>query len=197
VGLGIKSNINECFDDLSQAFENVKDIAMPRALNTLRDQAQVAGLRKVSDIYGIGPRTTEQYVSVTFADATDLEATISVKGRGFTLEAMQPRQTRAGVTVTIKGKRILVPHSFMISRFGSHVFARGSYAGKSKGTRPTGEAFGRFTFGKGRLPISELFTFGPVEAFSNPEVTEAMQDRVDEQAPAIIAREIKAAARGF
>lgn len=169
---------------------------MPRAINTLRDQAQVAGLRVVSDEYDVGPRTMEKYVSVTFATPGELEATINVKGRGFPFEVFNPRQTRAGVTVTIKGKRVLVPHAFMVERFGSHVFARGGYGGKG-GVLPTGEAFGRFTFGKRRLPIHELFTFGPVEAFSNPDVTTAMQDRIDEQASAVIAREIKAVVRGF
>ena len=191
----VSSNIDAVMKDFDALESAIVDVAMPRALNELRDQAQVAGLREIASQYDVGPRTMEKYVSVKFATAADLEAKISVKGRGFPLADMRPRQTRAGVTVSIKGKRILVPHAFMVAKFGEHVFARGGYQGKTGGVRPTGEAFGRFQFGKGRLPLGELFTFGPVEAFGNAAVTEAMNDRVDAQAGAVLKRELRFAAR--
>jgi hypothetical protein len=186
--ISTRTNIDEVFRDLDAFVASAQNVAVPRALNTLRDQAQVAGLRKISEVYQIGPRTTERYLSITLASPSSPEASINVKGRGFPLSEMKP---------LIKGKRVLIPHAFMVKRFGLHVFARGAYGGKSKGTRPTGERFGRFVFGKGRLPMSELFTFGPAEMLANQDVTDAMQDRIEEQAPVIIAREISAVRRGF
>lgn len=209
MGLAVRHNLDECFGQLEQAFDDVSSIAMPRALNALRDQAQTAGLRKLADIYDIGPRTMDQYVSVTFATSTDLEAMISVKGRGFPLAVFKPTQTALGVAVTIKGKRVVIPHTFIAKTASGHVgvFARGAYGGNGFGA--TTDSFGRFRFGRGHrvkrnnkwgsteLPISELYSFGPVEAFSNNEVTTAMQDRVDEQAAAVISKNIKSAVRGF
>lgn len=167
-------------------------VGMARALNRLRDQAQVAGLRKVSEVYGIGPRTTEKYVSIDLASPDTLEASINAKGAGFPLYALQPRQTRAGVSVRIKGRRVTVPHAFIATMKSGHigVFARGAYGGRGRDIRASG-TFGRFTFGKRRLPINELYSFGPAEAMSNPDVVAAMEDRVDEQAAKVIESEIR------
>lgn len=197
MGLALRNNLDTVFGDMDRYVAAAKSVAAVRVLNALRPMAQTAGLRKISDIYGIGPRTTEQYATVKDATQSDLEASITVKGRGFPLSAFSPVQTPTGVSVLIKGRRVTIPHAFMVQRFGKHVFARGAYLGKSGGLNPTGETFGRFAFGRGRLPIQELYTFGPAEAFANPDVTNAMLDRVEEQAPKVIARELAAVKRGF
>lgn len=177
------------------AFINAAEaVAAPRILNKLSDQASTAGFRKVAELYKVGPRTMQQYASAKLATASDLRSSTVVKGRAFPMSVFQPRQTRSGVTVNIKGKRVLIPHAFLVKRFGSHVFARGGYGGKG-GARPSGQQFGRFLFGRGRLPIQELFTFGPVEAFQNVEVIDAMNDRVQEQAAKVAAQEIRFATR--
>jgi hypothetical protein len=82
VRLSVKTNVDEVIAALDRELSKVNDIAIPRALNDLRDQAQVAGLRKISEIYKIGPRTTEKYVTLKLATTTNLEATITVKGNG-------------------------------------------------------------------------------------------------------------------
>ena len=138
----------------------------------------------------------QRYASRKDARRDDLEASITVKGRGFPLSEFRPVQTAKGVSVVIKGKRITIPHTFMVRRFGQHVFARGAYGGKGL-RKATGETFGRFTYGRTRLPINELYTFAPPDAFSNPEVVQAMDDRVEQQAAAALEREVAAVARGF
>lgn len=181
------------FDDVADA---ILARALPRALNTLRDQAEVAGLRGIADVYQVPASQVRGYIEDEDANSGRLEASITAKGKGFPLSLFRPRQTKQGVQVTVKGRTFVIPHAFMVKRFGQHVFARGGYGGKARGT-PTGEAFGRFAFTKGRLPIAELYTFGPPEALSNTRVTQAMNDRVAQQAPAILARELRAVARGF
>jgi len=119
--------------------------------------------------------------------------------------AFQPRQTRAGVSVSIKGRRVIIPGAFLATTKSGHVgvFARGAYGAKSRRTlRETG-SFGRFKFGRGErvkranrwgsseLPINELFTFGPVESFSNADVTAAVQDRIEEQAAKVLERNLR------
>lgn len=171
-------------------------VAMPRAVNKLVDQAKTAGLRKISDIYGVGPRTMEQYVTIDRATTQVLRATINAKGKGFPLSLFNLRQTKLGVTVRIKGKTVFIPHAFITRLRNSHVgvFARGSYGARGAKLL-TGESFGRFAFGRSRLPINELYTSSPPDALSNPDVLDAMQSRIDDQASKVIAQEVRFAVR--
>ena len=208
--LKVTTNIDAFFADLDRAFASVADVAVPRALNELRDQAETAGKRKAAEVYKLPVRALDKYTTLKLATAGDLAASITVRGPGFPLALFAPRQTRKGVSVSIKGRRIVIPHTFLATMPNGHtgVFARGAYAGKgARVLRETGR-FGRFVFGRGvrvkrpnrwgssELPISELFTLSPPDAFGNPEVTEAMQDRVEQQAAAVLARNIKFARGG-
>lgn len=210
--LSVRTNVDQVMADLEAAFRQVTDVAVPRALNELRDQAQTAGLRKVAEIYKIGVRelANPKYMSLKLATNRDLEASITVRGKGFPLAVFQPRQTRAGVSVQIKGRRVTIPGTFLAKMPSGHlgVFARGAYAGKgSRVLKQTG-TFGRFVFGRGvrvkrpnrwgstELPINELFGFSPGDAFGNADVTQAMQDRVEQQVGAVLARNIKFARGG-
>jgi len=184
------------FAQLDALRASIDDVAKPRTLNTLADQAETAGFRKIGQVYDIPARTMQRYASRRDARAGDLEASITVKGRGFPLSEFRPKQTARGVSVVIKGRRIVIPHTFMVRRFGQHVFARGAYGGKGL-SRATGESFGRFAYGRTRLPINELYTFAPPDAWSNPEVVDAINARVDEQAGKVLQREIAAVSRGF
>jgi hypothetical protein len=192
--LSAKTNADEVFADMDRFVERAQAIAVPRALNKLLDQAQVAGFRTINDIYKIGPRTMEKYARATLAGAGKLEASINVKGAGFPLYAFQPHQTRTGVSVLIKGKRVLILHAFIATLPNGHtgVFARGAYGGKSShALRPAGRGASGFQFGRGRLPINELYTLSPPDAFSNPDVVQAMNDRVEAQAPSVLQQEIR------
>ncbi len=199
MGLSVKHNLDEVLDKLDAWASSVVEVAAPRALNKLLDQAQVAGLRKVNDIYRIGPRTFEKYARVSFAVPGQLEASITVRGAGFPLYLFNPRQVRGkggGVRVTLKGRSVFIPHAFIAKMRSGHVgvFARGAYGGKGKNVS-TGESFGKFQFGRKRYSINELFTFSAPGAFSNPDVTEAMNERVFEQYGSVINQEIRFASR--
>lgn len=189
-------NVAQAEANIDALLARILESALPRAANTLRDQAQTAGYRKINEVYDIPARTMDQYTTLKVSTPNDLEASITVKGRGFPLSTLRPVQTKQGVTILIKRRRVLVPHAFMVARFGQHVFARGSYGGKGA-VRPTGESFGRFVFGSGRLPISELYSFAPPDCLSNNDVRQTMDDRVEQQAPAVLKRELAAVARGF
>lgn len=200
MALRILTNVDEVFDKLDGWAGMVQGLALPRAANKLIDQAQTAGFRKVNDIYRIGPRTFEKYARVALASNGNPTASITVKGAGFPLYLFNPRQVRGkggGVRVTLKGRTFLIPHAFIARMKSGHVgiFARGAYGGKGKQSF-TGEAFGRFQFGKRRYSINELFTFSAPGAFSHPEVTQAMNDRVEEQYGKVINAEIRFASRG-
>lgn len=204
MALRASTNEAEVFAALDAWVDGVHDVAVPRTLNKVMDQAETAGLRVVASLYRVGPRTMEKYLTRGLAKPGDLVATLTAKGLGFPLYVFQPRQTRAGVSVLLKGRRVTIPHAFFKTRKGKvismksghvGVFARGAYGGKGK-INPTGETSGRFHFGKGRFAINELFTFGPPQAMNNRDVIEAMNDRAREQIPAVLAQEIRYASRG-
>lgn len=188
--------------------------ASSRAVNRLADQAKVAGLREVSRIYGIGPRSFERYVTTKMAADGEFRASIRAKGSGLPLYLFDARQTARGVSVRVKGHRFVIPHAF-IARMTSGrvgVFARGGYGGKGV-IKPSGETFGRFVFGRGSrkmkgirrdgrgakrsgLPINELYTFAPADALANAEISSAMSDRVLDQLDKVMRQEINFALRG-
>lgn len=173
--------------------------ASTRTANRLIERAQTAGFRVVSREYGIGPRTFEQYARLTLARDGEAEASVEVRGSGLPMFQFQPRQTKRGVTVRIKGKRFLIPHAFIARMASGHigVFARGAYGGKGV-LKPTGETFGgRFKFGysrrgknRGRYSINELFTFAPPDAFGNERVVDAMTRTVEDNLDAVMRREL-------
>lgn len=192
-----RTNVDQVLGDLDRFVEDAERRAMPRALNRLAEAAKTAGLRAVADEYRIGPRAFEAYLSVRVARDGEFEASIRSKGSGLPLQLFAPRQTRAGVSVMVKGRRFVIPHAFLArmksGRLG--VFARGSYGGRGL-KAAAGESFGRFAFGRARLPINELFTFGPSEAWGAERVVGAMQDRVLERMHAVIGNELRFALRG-
>jgi hypothetical protein len=206
-----KTNVDEVLRDLDAFVADVTQVAMPRALNKLAEQAQTVGLRAVAQEYGLPVGQFRKYLRMKRArEGADFEASITAKGSGLPLYLFAPRQVRGGVSVKVKGRRFIVPHAF-IARMRSGrvgVFARGAYGGKAvPGAGPTGQRFGRFVFHRGvhkvradrvrtALPINELYTFGPAEAWSAESVTQAMADRVEQQAAKVIAQEVRFAARG-
>lgn len=209
--LGLRSNVDEVFKDIDAFLKTDAPLAAARTLNTLEGQATVVGFRKIAELYGVGPRTTEKYASVKLATSSDLEVEITVKGAGYPLAAFSPTQTRRGVTVKIKGRRALFHSTFLARMPNGHVgvFARGAYGGKgATAIRVTG-GLGRFVLGRGtrvkrpnkwgssELPINELYTSSPGDTFANEDVVQAMQDRVEEQAPIVMKRELAAVRRGF
>jgi len=178
---------------------DVVRVASTRTVNKLADQAQTVGVRTMSRIYGLPVRTLGKYVNVRLAPSGQFVATIEAKGAGFPLYLFNPKQVRGkggGVRVTLKGRTFLIPHAFIKQTRSGHVgiFARGSYGGKGRNVS-TGERFGRFQFGRRRFSINELYTFGAPGAFSNPEVTDAMNERVAEQGDKVFAQEIRFASR--
>lgn len=196
--LAVSTNIDQVFAQMDRFVEQAQAVAVPRALNRLQEQAQTAGLRTIAKVYGIGPRTIERLLFVQLADRQNLEATMRIRGSGFPLYLFSPRQTNTGVSVKVKGRRVIVPHSFIARMSNKHigVFARGTYGVKSRKIKFTGEYFGRYNFGRGRLPINEFYTTTPPSAFSNDDVTDAMYRRVQEQASKVLAQEVAFASRG-
>jgi hypothetical protein len=198
IGVGLRTNVDAVLRDMDGFVDGALSVAAPRAANELLDRALLTGERAVRDVYALPLATIRKRSIITIKRARrgDLEASFNVKGKGFALVDFNPRQTPNGVAVTIKGRRHVIAHTFLRRMPNGHVgvFARGGYAA-------------RFQFHKGRhvkrngkwteLPIAELYSFGPPDTFSHPEVVPKMLERVEEDAPKVMQREIRSAARGF
>lgn len=214
------SDLNAVLADLDSFREEIVSVAVPRALNTLANQADVAIRRKIRDIYGISTADLAPYFRVQLASVSDPQASIEAQGKGFPLKFFKPRKTAHGIAATIKGKTVEFEHAFRATGGidTTQVFARGKYgtgapeaARRRKGRRKaglqppgggsafraSGETMGRFQFGLGRFPITLLRSSSAPDALSNPDVIEAGNARVDEQAAKVLAREIAAARRGY
>lgn len=210
IGARLRTNEAEVFRDIDRFVDQAQRVAVPRALKRLADMAETEGLRKISEIYGLGPRKFRAggYLSRKIATATELAETITVKGKGLPLydfivgPKLPGKGNRRAVRVRVKGRTITLPHAFIATMPSGHVgvFARGAYGGR--GVLVATSALGRFTFGRGRrkrradrqwteLPINELFTFGPAEAFSNPIVRDAMRARVDDAMPGVMLQQFR------
>jgi len=69
-----RDNLSQVMADIDSFARSITDVAAPRALNALRDQAQTAGLREIAKVYEIGPRTVADRVAAakwTIWDALD------------------------------------------------------------------------------------------------------------------------------
>lgn len=217
--LRTKTNVEDVLRGLDAFASNVSDVAMGIAVNKLGEQAKVAGLRAIRKRYGLTIAEISPYFDFVEASRKPLAYTIVAKGKGFPLSLFKPRIVRGrggGVSVVLVGRRVLIPHAFI---FAGQVFARGTYnanalggtSGKGAGKRrkagirertgrsafePTGERLGRFAFGRRRFPITLLRTTTPPSVLLNDEIVKVMNERIAEQAPAVIRNAIRFATRG-
>lgn len=174
---------------MTKLASGLRDKATTRALNKVAAQGKTAAGREIKQEYQISTRVISRSISLRRAGRGVLQALVVAEGKPLPMIAFNARQSKAGVTVQIKGKSITVPHAFIKSMKSGHrgVFARGGYKGA---IQRTGEEFGRFKFGRGRLPIGELFTISVPKGFSNKVVQGKIMARVQEQFPKVLAQEI-------
>jgi hypothetical protein len=170
---------------LKQEFRNVEEkivrAATASAINKVTTQARTQASRNIARTYGLPASAVKKslYVSPR-ANFRSITAAIKAEGVNLPLIVFSARQTRAGVTVRVKGGRQLVRSAFIATMKSGHrgVFGRGRYGQQG------------FTPGKARLPITELVGVGVPTAFKNAQVLAAMRALIDEKFPTIMRAEI-------
>jgi hypothetical protein len=192
--LTVRSNIRDTMRQLDKLQRQAVPAAAARALNKTATQARNQASREIKKKYAIGSRLLKRRIRITSrADTFTLRAVVTAEGKPFPLLAFNPKQvkgrkqkgTRArkggGVKVTIKrGERKLIRGAFVAQMKSGHrgVFARGQYRN------------GRLVPSAGRLPITELFTLGVPQGFSDAEVEGAIVRLVREKFPGILDHEL-------
>jgi hypothetical protein len=185
----IRHNIKSAVDRLGNLSKGMADKAIVRALNKTGQQGKTQAGREIKEQYQIGTRVTGRSITIRRAGRGVLQAVIKVEGRALPMIAFQAKKDLGGVSVQIKGRRVVVPHAFIATLKSGHkgVFARGGYKG---GFEKNGQQFGRFQFGRKRLPIGELFTASVPQGFNNKVVKDRVVKRINEQFPKVLGQEI-------
>jgi Prophage minor tail protein Z (GPZ) len=182
IAIDIRADVDRAVRSLTELQRTVIPAATARALNKTAAQAKTQAGREIRQRYNIGTRFLGRQISVIRATKTSLMAIVRPLGRKFPVYAFQARQTRAGVRVQIKrGAPKVIAHAFIARTRSGHVgvFARGVYAGRS------------FLHQRPRLPITELYTVGVPQAFGAKVVIEALERKVKQRFPDLLAHEIR------
>lgn len=188
--IDVRADIERAVRALTQLQRAVVPTATARALNKTAAQAKTQAARAIRDRYNISSRLIGRHIHLHRSTPSVLTARVTAEGEKLPVLAFGARQTKRGVTVQIKrGARRLIRSAFIATTRSGHrgVFARGQYGGR---------AFVRRTqriraYPKPDLPITELFTVGVPQGFSNRLVLDALERKVRERFPALFAHEIQ------
>ena len=175
----IDSNINRIKLQFGSLVQGIEEKAMVRALNRAGDQSVTAASREIRRVYNISAGFARSQIKVRDrARRGRLFFTIRIFSKRIPLSEFKPRQTRSGVTFSVKkGSRKLIPRAFLATMKSGHV---GVMVRKQSGKgRPI------FRFGKGSgkpgrawgepdLPIAELTTLSVPRMFLERTVRSAV-----------------------
>lgn len=190
ISISVTADIERAIRSLTDVQRKVVPTATSRALNKTAAQAKTQAAREIRNQYNISSRVIGRHIRLHRATPATLTASVTAEGEKLPVIAFGARQTKRGVTVQIKrGERRLIRSAFLATLRSGHrgVFARGHYVGpaflrRTSRIRP---------YPKPDLPISELFTVGVPQGFSNRLVLEALDRKVREKFPTIFAHEIQ------
>lgn len=188
--IDVRADIERAVRSLTEMQRAVLPTATARALNKTAAQARTQAAREIRNQYNISSRIIARHIHLNRATRSVLTASVTAEGEKLPVVAFGARQTKRGVTAQIKrGARRLIRSAFIATLRSGHrgVFARGQYAGRNfvrrtRRIRP---------YPKPDLPISELFTVGVPQGFSNRLVLGALERKVREKFPSILAHEIR------
>jgi len=119
--------------DLSRALAKLKMVesearaGIARALNKTMTTARATASDEIKSAgYGLKVGDIKGALSIRRADARFLQAAVRAKGRPIPLIKYQARQTKKGVTVSVKGGRKLIAGAFIATMSSGHmgVFTR-------------------------------------------------------------------------
>lgn len=112
-GLSVKQSANEFLASIDSFTTRQMNQAASMALNRTMDGMRVDASREIRARYKVKVATVNKAFSFQRSTASSLTGVIRVRGRPLSLAGFDPRQTKAGVTVNVKGTRKLIRHAFI------------------------------------------------------------------------------------
>ncbi|MFG1370707.1 phage tail protein [Xanthobacter oligotrophicus] len=110
--------------ELLERAAQVSPQAVARALNRTVEKARTDVTRALVKQTGLKFGTVRKATSLWRASAGSLTAEIRAKGGYTSLKEFSARQTKKGVSAAPWGRRQVFDHTFMVKRYGGHVYKR-------------------------------------------------------------------------
>jgi len=175
----VDSNINRIKLQFANLVGGIEEKATVRALNRAGDQSVTAASREIRRVYNISAGFARRQIKVRDrARKGKLYFTIRIFSKRIPLSEFRPRQTRRGVTISVKkGSRKLIPRAFLARMASGHlgVMVR-AQGGKGRPVFRFGKGSGMKgrAWGEPDLPISELTTLSVPRMFLERTVRSAV-----------------------
>lgn len=185
IAVNVQADISRAMAKLAFIRDEVADKAVVRAINKTGDQVKVQSSREIRDAgYNLKAAVIKKSITIERATRTQIRAIVRAKGRPIALINYNARQTRNGVTVSVKNGRKLIRGAFIATMPSGHtgVFERVGSGHKKvvKGGKVQWRG----------LPIEELFGPSIPSAFMNETVQNALVKAVHEKFPRLLDHEI-------
>ncbi len=186
ININVQHNFKQVAVKLFELRNDVLEKAKVRALNKVAAQAKVAASKEIRAAgYNMKAATIKQKITIKRAVSGDAVVVIRCSGRPLPLIQFGARETKSGVSVSVKHGRKLIKGAFIATMPTGHqgVYVRVGNQHK----KVNGKWHG--------LPIKELFGPSIPAAFGNEVVQSALVRLVREKFPSILEHEIKFAGR--
>lgn len=185
--LDIKTNGKDITARLTQFAAAASNKAIVRALNKTAAQAKTEASRAVRAAgYNIKASAIKRSFSVKRATESNLEVRLNATGKPITLINYGARQTKKGVSVTVKGGRTVLRHAFIGKMGNGHtgVFERTGAALLGKKAMVNG------VLRRVNAPIKELYGPSIPDSLANAAVQTALMKKIKDKFPEVLAHEV-------
>lgn len=186
ISISVQDNFKQVAIKLFELRNDVLEKAKIRALNKVAAQAKVAASKEIRATgYNMKAAAIKQKITIKRASSGNAVVVIKCSGRPIPLIQFGARETRAGVSVSVKHGRKIIRHAFVATMPSGHqgVYVRVGNQHK----KISGKWHG--------LAIKELFGPSIPAAFGNEIVQAALVRLVREKFPTILEHEINFAGR--
>ena len=113
LNVSVTSNAAAIMAEIDGLTKGQQRVAIMRALNRAGDGVKTDASREIRQIYRVKKATVDKSFGISRASAERLQVVVNVSGRPLSLAGFDPKQTRKGVSVNVKGQRKLIPHAFI------------------------------------------------------------------------------------
>lgn len=191
--INVKGDLSKVLSDLGRVRSEVLEKAIPSALNRTGAQAITQASRELREVgYNYKSSEIKDAFSQSKANASRLITTLKVRRKTKSLMEFNPRESKAGVTVRIRGQAKLIKGAFIAQRLNgaSGVYIEDKSAGKivlrrqreyKRGSRGGWHSF----------PARKLYGPSVGGVYANEKVQQVMQRFMRERFAERLRHEIK------
>lgn len=186
--LDIKTNGKDIQAHLSKFAADVDKVAIVRALNKAAAQAKTEASKAVRAAgYNIKASAIKKSFTIKRATQANMEVRLKATGKPITLINYGARQTKSGVTVTVKGGRTILRHAFIAKMGNGHtgVFERIGAARLGKKVMINGK------LRRPNTPIEEKYGPSIPDSLANTAVNKVLMKRIQDALPRLLAHEVE------